>query len=58
MAKLFYGKNGVDMVIVLSPFIIATVTSVGFIVYSIILLPYKAVQACLKRTASEEGSLP
>lgn len=42
------------MVIVLSPLIIAIVTSLGLVVYSFVMLPCKAVQACKKKIAVEE----
>lgn len=54
MVKLYFGKNGVDMVIALCPFVIAAVTSVGFVVYSAVMLPCKVTQVCLKTIPAEE----
>jgi hypothetical protein len=57
MAKLFLFRNGIDMVIALCPFLISAVTTVGFVAYSIIILPCKAVQVLNKAIPAEECSL-
>lgn len=57
VTKLFLFRTGIDMVIALCPFLIATVTSVGFVVYSIIILPCRVVQVLKKTVTVEECRL-
>ena len=57
MAKYLFARSDIDIVIVSSPFVIAAVTTVGFVVYTVAVMPYRAVVICVKKKDAGECTL-